>query len=164
MTNCTDRRTAVDERTRLVGVDFKDTALMKLELAKGRETVSEAMAMMKAEDVGDKAVAKAKRREKKLKKKLARKREQSERNDDGGSGFSVTLGAPGGDGNDSPSEFHPDANDSPAEYDPDANDSPAEYEPDGEGEEVPRRARKKARGLGSLQDDEALALKLLGAA
>ena len=43
----------MDERTRLVGVDFKDTALMKQELAKGRETVKEAMAMMKAEDVGD---------------------------------------------------------------------------------------------------------------
>ena len=32
---------------------------------------------------------------------------------------------------------------------------------DGEEEEV-RRTQKKARGLGSLQDDEALALKLRG--
>jgi len=143
----------VDERTRLVGVDFKDTALMKQELAKGRETVNEAMAMMKAEDVGDKAVAKAKRREKKLKKKLARKRELDDRNDGDSGGYSVTLGTHGSD----------DGAGSPAEYDPNADDSPAEYEPDGEEEEV-RRTRKKARGLGSLQDDEALALKLLGAA
>ena len=149
----------MDERTRLVGVDLKDTALMKQELAKGRETVKEAMAMMKAEDVGDKAVAKAKRREKKLKKKLARKRELDDRNDGDSGGYSVTLGTPGSDDGDDGD----DGAGSPAKYDPNADDSPTEYKPDSEEEEV-GRTRKKARLLGSLLDDEALAFKLLGAA
>jgi ATP-dependent RNA helicase DDX10/DBP4 len=93
--------TAVNERTRLVGVDTADLPAIREKLAQQHHDLEEAARALQKEDIVDRVVDKERLRSKKLKSKLKRKADAQLDNagsDDEGSGGFAVLG--GGDGSD----------------------------------------------------------------